>query len=164
MSPRCGFFVHVLGLVAGVVAFVVTDWPGRQGSRRALGGLLAAAGTVLLAIAELNTMRYADWLLDDANAGPMGSAYGLACTLRRRWNGLARVGALRSGSWSGWHRWTPLVLGCWRVRCAHPGLFLGFAAGRLAIGTWMLMYGALGWSAWAELKPTTVRDTHPAVA
>jgi hypothetical protein len=157
------FFLHHLGLLAAVVAFVATGGPG-TGRVARFGGWLAAAGTALLAIAELNTMRYADWLPKDANAGLMGATYGLSCTLVGIGMILAGVGALRSGSWSGWHRWTPLVLGVAEFVVLTPGLFLGFTAGRVAIGTWMLMYGALGWSAFAESKTTLVKHSHPAVA
>jgi hypothetical protein len=157
------FFIHHLGLLAGVVAFVVSGAPG-PGRVARMGGWLAVAGTTLLTIAELNTMRYADWLLDDANAGLMGVSYAVACNLVGVGMILAGVGVLRSGRWAGWHRWTPVVLGVAQFVVLTPGLFLGFAAARVAIGVWMLMYGALGWSAWVELRPASVRETHPAVA
>jgi hypothetical protein len=157
------FFVHHLGLLAGVVAFVGSGAPGPRRVART-GGWLAVAGTTLLAMAELNTMRYGDWLLDDANAGLMGASYGVASNLVGVGMILAGVGVLRSRTWAGWHRWTPVALGAAVFVVVTPGLFLGFEAARVAIGIWMLMFAALSWSTWIEHRPAHMKDTHPALA
>lgn len=139
------FFVHHFGLSFALAALAVSP---AVGSRRIVRGAawLAVAGMVLLSFVELLAMRYADWDDTAANEGLMGSAYGVAVT----WVGLAMlvvgVGVLRARVWAGWHRWVPLAIGVAVFVVVTPGMFGGFVIGRLAIGFWMLMFAALGWS------------------
>jgi hypothetical protein len=117
-------------------------------------------GTVLLTGAELLAMRYATWDFDTANAGLMGTTYGIACTLIGLGMLAAGVGTIRAGIWSGWHAWTPLVIGITQFVVLTPGMFGGFVMARLAIGFWMLMFAALGWSMYAEARRVAAESSH----
>jgi hypothetical protein len=145
------FFVHHVGLVAGVVALAVSGAVGAGRVARA-GAWIAVVGTVLLTGCELMAMRYAEWPIESANAGLMGSSYGIACTVIGLGFVLAGGGVLRADTWSGWCRWTPMAIGVTQFVVLTPGMFGGFEAARLAIGFWMLMFAALGWSLYAESR------------
>jgi hypothetical protein len=49
---------------------------------------------------------------------------------------------------SGWSRWITLVLGVYVFAVLFPAVFGPFVLGRLAIGIWMLLFGALGYTLW----------------
>jgi hypothetical protein len=151
LAVQAFFAVHHLGLVAGVVALALSGAVGR--GRIARGGAwLLVVGTVLLTGSELLTMRYVDWTSEAANAGLMGAAYGISCTVMGVGAILAGVGVLRAGAWSGWRARTPLVIGVAQFVMLTPGMSGGFVLARLVIGAWMLMFAALGWSLYAEAR------------
>jgi hypothetical protein len=156
------FFVHHLGLVALLVALALSATVGTGRLARA-GAWLAVIGMAMLTGTELLAMRYADWDFDTANAGPMGASYGIACMVVGIGMIAAGIGILRAGVWSGWHAWTPLVIGISQFVVLTPGMFGGFAAARLAIGFWMLTFAALGGSMFSEARRTPVR-AQPSVA
>ena len=143
------FTVHHLGLIVGLVALAVSGAVGAGRVARA-GAWLAVTGMVMLTGAEVLAMRDADWSNDAANAGLMGTSYGVSCTVIGIGMLMAGVGVLRADVWSDWHRWTPLVIGVTQFVVLTPGMFGGFEVARLAIGFWMLMFAALGWSLYAE--------------
>jgi hypothetical protein len=145
------FAVHHLGLVAGVVALALS---GAVGSGRVArtGAWLLGAGTVMLTGTEVLAMRYSDWTNDAANTGLMGTSYGISCTVMGLGAILAGWGVLRTRSWTGWRAWTPMVIGVAQFVMLTPGLFGGFVIARVVIGTWMLMFAALGWSLYAEAR------------
>lgn len=143
------FFVHHLGLVLLLVALARSGAAG--GGRLARSGAwLAVAAMVGLSLAELFAMRYAEWNADEANEGPMGTAYGISVTLTGLGLLAAGAGVLRARRWTGWHRWTPLCVGAAVFLVVTPGMFGGYVLARLAIGAWMLLLGALGWALYAE--------------
>src|SRR5687768_6036165 len=80
LAAQAVFAVHHLGLVAGAVALALSGVVGPGRVARA-GAWLLVLGTVLLTGSELLTMRYADWTNEAANAGLMGAAYGVSCTV-----------------------------------------------------------------------------------
>ena len=125
--------------------------PSATASSRA-GARLAIISMVLLTCTELLAMRYAEWDNDTANAGLMGTSYGIASTVVGVGMIVAGVGVLRAGVWSGWRRWTPLAIGVTVFAVLTPGMFGGFVMARLAIGFWMLTFAALGWSLIAESR------------
>jgi hypothetical protein len=145
------FAVHHVGLVAGAWALALCGAVGRGKVARA-GAWSFVAGTLLLTAAEVNTMRYTDWSSDTANAGVMGATYGISCTVIGVGAILAGAGVLRTGLWSGWHAWTPMVIGVAQFVMLTPGMFGGFVVARLAIGAWMLMFAALGWALFVESR------------
>lgn len=150
------FAVHHVGLIAGVVALALSGAVGR--GRVARGGAwMLVAGTVMLTASELLAMRYVDWNNEAANAGLMGAAYGISCTVMGLGAILAGVGVRRAKVWSGWRAWTPMVIGVAQFVMLTPGMFGGFVVARLVIGAWMLMFAALGWSLYAESKDPAER-------
>lgn len=149
LAMQAVFAVHHLGLVAGALALAASGVVGTGRVPRA-GAWLLVAGTVLLTGAELLTMRYAAWTSDEANAGLMGAAYGVSCTMIGLGAIVAGVGVLRTRAWTGWHAWTPMVIGVAQFVMLTPGMFGGFVIARVVIGVWMLMFGALGWSLYVE--------------
>ena len=154
------FAVHHLGLVAGVVALALSGAVGAGKVARA-GAWLLVVGTLMLTAAELNTMRYADWTADAANEGLMGATYGISCTVMGVGAIMAGAGVLRARVWSGWRAWTPMVIGVSQFVMLTPGMFGGFVIARLVIGTWMLMFGALGWSLYVESRATAPSQGQP---
>ncbi|WP_199921525.1 hypothetical protein [Intrasporangium calvum] len=67
-------------------------------------------------------------------------------------------GVLRSALWQGWRRWTPLAIGIATFAVLTPGMFGGFVIARLAIGLWMLLFTALGWSLHIEAQHPVTRS------
>jgi hypothetical protein len=146
---QTGFFVHHIGLVVLLIGFARS---GAAGTGRIFRGAmwLAVIGMTLLSLAELNTMRYADWSTDKANAGAMGATYGIACNAIGLGLLVAGVGVLRARVWSGWRRFMPLIIGIATFVELTPGMFGGFVIARLAIGFWILLFAGLGHSLRAE--------------
>jgi hypothetical protein len=145
------FFVHHFGLVLALVALAMSGALGK--GRLVRGGAWAAViGMVALTFSELLAMRYADWHNDTANAGLMGISYGISVTLIGLGMLAAGIGVLRAGVWRGWRRWTPLAIGIATFAVVTPGMFSGFAIARLAIGSWLLLLAALGWSLYIESR------------
>jgi hypothetical protein len=66
---------------------------------------------VALTVSELIAIRYADWPTDLANAGLMGTCYGISVTVIGLGMLAAGISVLRAGVWYGWRRWTPLAIG-----------------------------------------------------
>jgi hypothetical protein len=139
------FFVHHIGLVIGVWAFAASGAAGEHRVARG-GAWLAVAGMVALTIAELNTIRFADWTTDAANKSSMGAVYGVACNAIGLGLVISGVGAIRARVWSGWRRWVPLAIGVLTFVELTPGMFGGYVIARLAIGFWILTFAALGQS------------------
>ena len=143
------FFVHHFGLLPALA--VLARSPSITGGRTARAGAwLGVVGVVGLSLAELLAMRYAETENDVANAGLMGTAYGVTVTAIGVGMVLAGVGVARTRGWTGWHRWTPLVLGICVFVVVTPGMFGGFVVARLAIGSWFLLFAALGWSLYQQ--------------
>lgn len=151
LIAQAWFFVHHFGLVIALTALAVSGAVGNGRFVRG-GAWLAVIGMILLTFTELLAMRYADWDFDTANAGVMGTSYGVACTVIGLGMIVAGVGVLRAGVWTGWRRWVPLAIGVALFAVVTPGMFGGFVIARLAIGFWMLQFAALGWSLHAESR------------
>ncbi|ADU49340.1 hypothetical protein Intca_2839 [Intrasporangium calvum DSM 43043] len=60
--------------------------------------------------------------------------------------------------WPGRRRWTPLAIGIATFAVLTPGMFGGFVIARLAIGLWMLLFTALGWSLHIEAQHPVTRS------
>lgn len=137
------FFVHHFGLVVVLVGLVRSGALGSGRIGRA-GGWVAVAGMVALTLTELLAMRYAHWDNDEANAGLMGTSYGISVSAIGVGLIIAGIAALRAGIWSGWARWTPLSIGVTAFAVVTPAMFGGFVTARLGIGFFMLLFAALG--------------------
>jgi hypothetical protein len=139
----------VLVLVALALSGAVGN--GRLGR----GGAWAAViEMVALTLCELLAMRYADWLSATANAGLMGTCYGISVTVIGLGMLASGIGVV-AGVWHGWRRWTPLAIGTATLVVVTPGTFRGFVIARLAIGSWLLLLAALGWSLYVESRRFT---------
>lgn len=137
------FFVHHLGLVVVLVGLIRSGALGDRALGR-LGGWVAVAGTGALTVTELLAMRYAHWDNDAANAGLMGTSYGVSVSVLGVGMIVAGIAAVRAGVWSGWSRWTPLAVGVAAFAIVTPAMFGGFVTARLGIGFFMLLFAALG--------------------
>src|SRR4051812_33899184 len=107
---QVAFFLHHLGLVAICVGLAASAL-GRRGRLIRIGAVIAGAGTIGLSLAELNAIGYATQPFAVANAGAMGTAYGVTSTLIGAGLIVAGIGVIRAHDWQGWHRWIPLVVG-----------------------------------------------------
>jgi hypothetical protein len=152
LIAQAGFFLHHIGMVILLVGLARSGAAGRGWLMRA-ATWLSVAGMVALTLAELNTMRYADWAADLANAGAMGATYGIACNTIGLGLILAGVGVLRARIWTGWRRFLPLLIGVATFVELTPGMFGGFVIARLAIGFWILLFAGLGLSLRMEAEP-----------
>ena len=125
----------VVGLIALARSGAAPTSSGRAGGR------LAVAGAVLYVIAHALSLVAYDAPLDDPVSIAVLSCFGVGTVLTAV--GLIMVGmsALRSGSWAGWRRYTPLVLGVWMVAMT-PLQFT--PALPLAVGIYALAVMALG--------------------
>jgi hypothetical protein len=139
------FFVHHLGLTGLLVGLARSGAVGPGRVARA-GGVVAVVGMLLLAAMELFAIRFAESTTQAANEGPMGAGYGITTSLVGLGMLAAGAGVLRAGAWSGWRRFIPLLLGVTLFTVVTPGMFGGFVIARLAIGSWMALFGALGWA------------------
>ena len=148
------FFIHHFGLVLALVALALSGAFGNGRLGRG-GAWTAVIGMVALTLCELLAMRYADWNTDTANAGLMGTSYGISVTVIGLGMLAAGIGVLRAGVWHGWRRWTPLAIGIATFAVVTPGMFGGFVIARLAIGSWLLLLAALGWSLYVESRRFT---------
>lgn len=159
-AVQAWFFVHHLGLVLVLVALAGSGAVG-AGRLGRTGAWAAVVGMVALTFAELLAMRYATWDNANANAGLMGTTYGVSVTVIGLGLLVAGVGVLRAGVWSGGRRWVPFAIGIAAFAVVTPGMFGGFVTARLAIGFWMLLFGALGWAVYVESRRLLVPEARP---
>jgi hypothetical protein len=141
------FFVHHLGMVAVLVGLARAGVTG-EGRIGRIGAWLAVIGTFLLAVQELVTgFGYGDVALKTANEGAMGAGYGVSTNLIGLGMLLAGIAVVRARVWTDFARWVPLAIGVVHFVVVTPAIFSGgFVAARLAIGSWMLLFGALGFA------------------
>ena len=151
------FALQHIPLAIGVAA--LGGLPAVRASRAARIGVIGAVvGLALLALLEVIAMSaygegqhssYAK-LVDNAYAVPVLLA-GLGLTLA----GIALLRRARA-VWTEarWMPWLVLMLGVYVFFPLSPAISGSFAAGRLAIGGWMLLYAALGYGL------MRIRDDH----
>ncbi|HVM35875.1 MAG TPA: hypothetical protein VM784_11085 [Actinomycetota bacterium] len=103
-------------------------------------------GMVLLSIAELAAITAANADYPSARTDPLDALYGVSSMAVGA--GLIMLGtaAIRTGRWTGWRRYVPLLLGLWVFVPMTPALFASFVLGRLTIGGWMALFGLLGYA------------------
>lgn len=126
-------------LVLGLIAFARHGAPHvRLGQR---GARLAVAGAALYGIAHLMSVFVHDAALDDPAAIVVLTCFGVGTVLGAIGLLLAGVALLRHGTWTGWHRFTPVALGAWMV-VMLPLQFTPALA--LAVGVYAVAVIALG--------------------
>lgn len=132
----------VVGLMAFARSGAAPTKVGRVGVR------LAVAGAVLYVIAHALSLLAYDAALDDPISIVVLSCFGVGTVFTAVGLIMAGTAALRSGVWSGWRRYTPLVLGVWMVAmmplqftAALPIAVGVYAAVTMAFGLALLVEG-----------------------
>lgn len=137
------FFVHHLVLAWGLYAVWRGGFAG-TGRLARTGGWLSVLAMVLLAVQELVAISAADAAYPSDQTDVVEGIYGALSML----NGVALIvfglAAVRAGRWGG--RWLLLVAGIYVFVPLTPAVFGPFVVARLAIGGWMLLFAALGWT------------------
>jgi hypothetical protein len=131
-------FTQVL-IVVGIMAFARSGAAPTTAGR--VGGRLAAAGALLYVIGHALSLVAYDAPLDDPISVAVLSCFGVGTVLSAVGLIMAGAATLRSGAWSGWRRYTPLVLGVWMV-AMMPLQFT--PALPVAVGIYALAVMALG--------------------
>lgn len=118
----------------------------RQRRSRALriGTWVAVAGQLTLTAAELFALTARDVATTSSTADAVNTSYSVPTLLLGVGLTVAGVGALRTDLLPGAARWLTLALGLYVFVVLLPAIFGPMAAGRIAIGVWMLMFAALG--------------------
>ena len=126
-------------LVVGLVAFSRDGAaPSRAGQ---IGGRLAVAGALLYVVAHVLSLPGHNAALDDPIAVVVLSCFGIGTLLTAIGLILAGTVTVRSGVWSAWRRYAPLVLGGWML-AMMPLQFT--AALPVAVGVYAVAVMALG--------------------
>jgi uncharacterized membrane protein YidH (DUF202 family) len=142
------FFLQHLPLILGVAALL---WlPTVRASRTARTGIgIAVVGLGLLTAMELITITARDVATDSSLATLVNNLYGPPVILTGIGLVVAAIALLRQGTsaWGG-APWMPgllLLLGAYVFVPLTPSIMGSFAAGRLGIGGWMLLFAVLGY-------------------
>ncbi|MCY4726428.1 hypothetical protein NYO98_09065 [Nocardioides sp. STR2] len=126
-------------IVVGLMAFARSGAAPTTAGR--VGGRLAVAGALLYVIAHALSLVAYDAPLDDPLAVAVLSSFGVGTLLTAVGLVIAGIATLRSGAWSGWRRYTPLVLGAWMVAMMPLQLTPALP---LAVGIYALAVMGLG--------------------
>ncbi|UFN45168.1 hypothetical protein [Nocardioides okcheonensis] len=136
-------------IVIGLTAFARSGAAPTTAGR--VGGRLAVAGAVLYVIAHALSLVAYDAALDDPISVAVLSCFGIGTLLTAVGLVIAGTATLRSGAWSGWRRYTPLILGAWMVAMMPlqftPALPLAvgiYALAVMGLGLALIVEG-LGW-------------------
>ena len=151
---QTSFFVQHLGLLAGMVALCCI--PAARLTRSTRWGLRAGtAGMGLLAVMELIAIAPANEPLSSDLATTVNGIYSVPVLLIGFGMTIGGVGLARQTepTTPGWLRWIPTAVGVWVFAPLSPALMGPFVAGRAAIGSWMLLFVALGWGLMQESHP-----------
>ncbi|MFD7154262.1 hypothetical protein ACFV9C_06680 [Kribbella sp. NPDC059898] len=100
--------LHLLVFLGMVALFRAL--PPRAGR---IGAAIAAAGTLVLLVAELMSLPIADRRLTDTGPQVVGAGFGLGVALTAI--GLLVAGVVVLRSWTGWQRYAAIVAGGWAV-------------------------------------------------
>ncbi len=139
------FFVHHIGLVIMAVGLASSGAVGTSRIGRA-SAWLAVLGLAGLTGMELFAMKFSEWDNKVASTGIMGTGYGMTTSLVGLGMLIAGIYVLRARVWSGWWRFIPLLLGITHFMVVTPAVFSnGWLIARLAIASWMALFGALGY-------------------
>jgi hypothetical protein len=146
------FAVHHLGLIAVLVGFAGAAGLGRSRLARA-GAILAVIGMVGLTGMEVYARGFAEWQTKAANEGTMGAGYGITTSLVGLGMVVAGIAVLRTRQWTGPWRQVPLAIGVMHFVVVTPAIFSNiYVLARIAIVTWIALFGALGWALVREAR------------
>ncbi len=143
---------HLL-VLAGLVG-MRRSGHGGAGRAAATGAALAIAGTAVILAGEIAGLTIGDRSEDSGAAAAVGAVYGVGTLLAVI--GLALYGrqVLRTGTWTGWRRWTPLALAAWGVMLLWLPLTPLAPTGALVIDA---LFVALGVALWTQPSPAHPR-------
>lgn len=139
---------HVL-LLIGILGLARSGAAGPGGLGRS-GLRIAVAGMGLLSLCEVRALTLLNVGFPSPPTDFLDIFFGIASMMIGAGLVMAGVSVARAGRWTGWHRFTPLACGAAVFVIVMPALFGPFLAGRLAIGTWMLLFAALAVAMRAE--------------
>ncbi|WP_148575306.1 hypothetical protein [Nocardioides caldifontis] len=126
-------------IVVGLIAFARSGAAPTAAGR--VGGRLAVAGASLYVVAHALSLLAYDRALEDPVSVAALSCFGVGTLVTAVGLIMAGTAALRSGVWSGWRRYSALVLGVWMVAMV-PLQFT--PALPVAVGMYALAVMALG--------------------
>ncbi len=144
---------HVL-LLVGILGLSRSGAAGRGGLGRS-GLRIAIAGMVLLSLCEVRALTLLNVGFPSPPTDFLDIFFGTASMMIGAGLVMAGVSVARAGRWTGWRRFTPFACGAAVFVVLMPALFGPFLAGRLAIGTWMLLFAALAVAMRAETTGRT---------
>ena len=151
---QTSFFLQHLGLLPGLAALCVL--PAAQSSRAATWGFRAGfVGMVLLAVQELVAIAPARSTATSDLAVLVENLYSVPVLLLGfgLLSGGISLARRTAGTSPAWLRWVPAALGAWVFVPLTPALMGPFLAGRIGIGSWMLVFAALGWGLSRTRRP-----------
>jgi len=160
------FLQHLPLLIALAALLTLPGVRAPRGSRGARGGVITAViGMALLTAMELVTTSAADVAVDSSRATLVNSLYGPPTILIGVGLVVAGIAMTRTSAenWRGARRLPLLVLllGLFVFVPLTPAIMGPFAAGRLAIGAWLLLFAGLGYALGRlELDPSTDSPRH----
>ena len=109
-----------------------------------MGTWISLVGQVALTMTELVALAAADALVTDTVSTVVSGLYSVPMLLLGIGLIVAGIGAIRTGVFDGAARWLVLALGAYVFVVLFPAVFGPMAAGRIAIGVWLLGFAALG--------------------
>lgn len=127
-------------LLVGVIGLARSGAAGNGGLAR-IGLAIALTASALFLPAEV--LVAIDLELGGALLGICALAQGLGLLL-------AGIAVLRSGRWSGWHRFTPLLCGLFTVLVLIPALALSNGYNAWALAGWQIPFALLGLALYRE--------------
>ena len=137
------FALQHLALVAGLCGLALIAWESANRLTRA-GLVVSILGMVGLTACELFAISAADALAGSSRADAVDNAYGAPMIGIGLGLVMAGVGPVRRPVLAGAGRWLPLATGIYVFVVLFPAVFGPMAAGRIAIGVWMLLFAWLG--------------------
>ena len=141
------FGLQHLGILCGIAGLVLLTWNQRSLLAR-VGLITASVGLIGLTACELFAITAANASALGPEATAVNNLYGIPMIIIGVGLVLGGIGVARMPILSGWSRWITLVLGVYVFAVLFPAVFGPFVLGRLAIGIWMLLFGALGYTMW----------------
>ena len=118
-----------------------------------MGTWISLVGQVALTMTELVALAAADALVTDMVSTVVSGLYSVPMLLLGIGLIVAGIGAIRTGVFDGAARWLVLALGAYVFVVLFPAVFGPMAAGRIAIGVWLLGFAALGLAQAREARP-----------
>lgn len=143
------FLLNHLLLLGGIIGLARSGAAGGSVVGR-VGSGIATAGMVVLSLCEVRALTLLNVAYPSPPTDLLDVFFGIASMLIGLGLVIAGVAVVRTRTWTGWQRFTPLACGAAVFVILMPALFGGFLVARLGIGFWMLLFGGLGW---ALLRP-----------